>query len=221
MKTRNKRALSAGLFFIIAFILWTVTVRFFDVKPIGPNGSSVGLATLNGCFSNLIAVNMMLYTITDWLSIIPLILCMVFAVSGLIEWIRVKKISLVNRELIILGGYFLLVILIYLFFESVVINYRPVLIDGYLEASYPSSTTMLVMCVMPASSIHINLFVKKPKVRLLIVTAFSFFTAFMVLGRLISGVHWISDIIGGTLLSAGLLMLYYSAILLFCQKPLK
>ena len=37
------------------------------------------------------------------------------------------------------------------------------------------------------------------------------FSAFMVIGRLISGVHWATDIIGSILLSAGLFMLYRSA----------
>ena len=34
------------------------------------------------------------------------------------------------------------------------------------------------------------------------------FSVFMVVGRLISGVHWATDIIGSVLLSAGLFMIY-------------
>ena len=36
------------------------------------------------------------------------------------------------------------------------------------------------------------------------------FIVFMVIGRLVSGVHWLSDIIGGALISAGLVMIYAS-----------
>ena len=39
------------------------------------------------------------------------------------------------------------------------------------------------------------------------------FSTLMVIGRLISGVHWVTDIIGSVLLSTGLYMLYWSAVL--------
>jgi undecaprenyl-diphosphatase len=39
------------------------------------------------------------------------------------------------------------------------------------------------------------------------------FSAFMVIGRLISGVHWATDIVASVILSAGLFMLYRSVVL--------
>ena len=98
----------------------------------------------------------------------------------------------------------------YIFFEMVVINYRPTLIDGYLETSYPSSTTMLVTCVMPTAAIQLNARIKNPVIRRFVIITIVAFSAFMVIGRLVSGVHWITDIIGGALLSAGVVMIYYS-----------
>ena len=97
---------------------------------------------------------------------------------------------------------------VYVFFEMVVINYRPTLIEGYLEASYPSSTTMLVTCVMPTAAMQLNTRIKNTVFRRFAVITIAAFTAFMVIGRLLSGVHWITDIIGGALLSAGLVMMY-------------
>ena len=98
----------------------------------------------------------------------------------------------------------------YLLFEVVVINYRPVLIDGRMEASYPSSTTMLVMCVIPTAMMQLNARVKNKTIQKTVLGILLAFTVFMVIGRLISGVHWFTDIVGGALLSAGLVMLYYS-----------
>ena len=109
-----------------------------------------------------------------------------------------------------LGGFYILVISAYILFEMLAVNYRPVLIDGYLEASYPSSTTLLVMCVMPASVMQLNTRIKNKNIRNIISVVIYAFMAFMVIGRFVSGVHWLTDIVGGIILSAGLVMLYYS-----------
>lgn len=108
-----------------------------------------------------------------------------------------------------LGGFYILVIASYLFFEKFVINYRPVLIEGNLEASYPSSTTLLVLCIMPTAMMQLNTRIRNNTTKKVILSLLAIFTAFMVIGRLISGVHWFTDIIGGVLLSTGLVMLYY------------
>lgn len=106
----------------------------------------------------------------------------------------------------------------YLFFEFYVVNYRPVLINGFLEASYPSSTTLLVMCVMPTAVMQLNSRIRNTKMKRAFAFALIAFTAFMVIGRLISGVHWITDIIGGAILSAGLVMIYYSVTTLIARQ---
>ena len=134
-----------------AFVLWTVAVRHIDVRCIGPNGSAVGFAALNGAVHNFIGVHMALYTVTDWLGLVPVAFCMAFALLGLIQWIRRKCILRVDCSILMLGGIYLALLAAYLLFESFAVNYRPVLIDGFLEASYPSSTTLLVLCVMGTS----------------------------------------------------------------------
>ena len=105
-----------------------------------------------------------------------------------------------------------MVLAAYLLFETVVINFRPVLIDGKLEASYPSSTTMLALCVLPTAMIQLKTRIRGDAVRRAILGIFVAFTVFMVVGRLLSGVHWLSDIVGGVLLSAGLVPLYALAV---------
>ena len=199
---------SLGL--LILFVLWTAAVRLFDVRPIGPNGSSVGFAALNGAVRELTGVHMALYTVTDWLSLIPLFVAIGFAALGLWQLIRRKSFFKVDYNIIVLGGFYVLVMAVYLFFEAVVVNYRPVLIDGFLEASYPSSTTVLVMCVIPTAMMQLHQRIGNKTVRAVVLVALALFTVLMVLGRLMSGVHWITDIIGGMLLSAGLVMLYDS-----------
>ena len=190
------------------FILWTVTVGTVDVAPVGPLGSSVGLSAVNRQFHNMTGVHLELYTITDQLSIIPLAIVCYFAVTGLLQWIRRKKLLLVDHDFLALGGFYAVVMALFIFFEICVINYRPILIDGALEASYPSSTTMLVMCVMPTAMIQTHRRVKNTLLRKILCTLMGGFIIFMVVARLLSGVHWLTDIIGSALLSTSLVLLY-------------
>ena len=204
----KKKKLCIAIALLAAFALWTILVSLVDVRAIGPEGSSVGFAALNGFVHELTGVNWILYTVTDWLGLVPIAVALGFAGLGLLQLIKRKSLWKVDHSILALGVFYIVVMAVYVFFEMVVINYRPTLIDGYLEVSYPSSTTMLVMCVMPTAAIQLNACIKNTVFRWCAVIAIVVFTAFMVIGRLLSGVHWITDIIGGALLSAGLVMMY-------------
>lgn len=204
-----KKSFCIGAFSLVAFVLWTALVSVVDVRAIGPQGSTVGLGKINQFFHSLTGVNMALYHITDWLSIVPLMFVLGFAVLGLVQWIKRKKLLKVDYTIRALGGFYIVVFLIYVFFEYADINYRPVLIDGALEASYPSSTTMLVMCVMPTALMQFDIRIKSVRTRWALNIAIYAFVAFVVTARFISGVHWFTDIVGGIFLSMGLVMLYY------------
>lgn len=204
----NAKRLVVSLCLLAAFVSWTVVLRFADVRAIGPQDSVVGLAGINRLVHQWTGVHFGLYNLTDWLGLVPIFVCMGFGVFGLGQWIKRKSIRKVDFDILVLGGFYVATIAAYLFFERVVINYRPVLIGGVLEASYPSSTTMLVMCVMPTAMMQLRGRIKKRVLRSLASFAIIVFVAFMVIGRLLSGVHWFTDIVGGALLSAGLVMLY-------------
>ena len=207
-KFKSKIGLSAGL--LTAFILWTIAVCRVDVKPVGPLGSCVGFAAMNQYVHNLTGVHLALYVLTDWLGLVPIGVCMAFAVLGLTQWIKRKSLWKVDRSIFVLGWFYVVTLAVFVLFEVFVVNYRPVLMDGILEASYPSSTTLLVMCVMPTAIMQLDVRVKNNGLRRCAKFTISVFIVFMVIGRLISGVHWVTDIIGGILLSAGLVMLYDS-----------
>ncbi len=208
----KKKKICIALGLLAAFALWTIAIRLMDVQPIGPQGSTVGFATLNSMVHRLTGVHMQLYTITDWLGLVPVAFGLGFAALGLAQWIKRKRILNVDRSILFLGVFYMVTLAAYLFFESHVINYRPVLIAGYLEASYPSSTTLLVLCVMPTAIMQLRGRIKNHALRKAVTGAITSFIVFMVAGRLVSGVHWLTDIIGGMLLSAGLVMIYDSLI---------
>ena len=213
MKRNAKYNLCLGIGSILLFILWTVLVMTADVKPIGLKGSNVGFATVNSAVHKLTGANMSLYNITDWLGLVPLFICFVFAGVGLWQLIKRRSLFKVDADIIILGIYYIIVILAYLAFEMIPINYRPVLINGFMEVSYPSSTTLLVLCVMPTLNFQAGKRIKNKRAKNIINIISVIFSAFMVAGRLISGVHWISDIIGSVFISLGLFYIYKGVVL--------
>ena len=202
-----------------AFLLWTFLIQTVDVQAAGPNGTKVGFAGFNLWFHKLTGVHMTVYTITDWLGLVPIVICLCFGVLGVIQTVKRRSLLRVDPDIILLGLYYILVIFGYLVFEMIPINYRPILINGTLEASYPSSTTLLVLSVMPTLKFQIDRRTEKPLVRSITTIFVITFSAFMVIGRLISGVHWATDIIGAVLLSMGLFLLYeYCVALSDCHR---
>lgn len=210
MKRENKKFFIGGLCLLAAFVLWTAAVCLVDVQPIGPQDSSVGFAAINGAFHAVTGVHMAIYDATDMLSVIPLGCVAAFGILGLVQWIRRKDLRKVDGDILVLGGFYVVVLAVFFLFEKLAVNYRPVLIEGVLEASYPSSTTMLALCVMPSVMLQLHSRMKDGTAKRCVQVLLFAFTAFMVIGRLISGVHWLTDIVGGVLLSAGLVLLYYA-----------
>lgn len=218
MKRNGKKQLTAGGILIALFVLWTILIQTVDVQPVGQNGTNIGFAALNVWFHRLTGVHMTVYTITDWLGLVPIGVCLVFAVFGLVQLIRRRSILKVDRDILLLGVYYFLVVLGYLIFEMIPINYRPIPIEGRMEASYPSSTTLLVLSVMPTLCYQVYHRVQNRAFRLAMYLSAAAFSAYMVIGRTIAGVHWLTDILGSVLLSAGLYLLYHGCAELFRRK---
>lgn len=214
---KNQNVL-AGILLLVGFAVWTFLIQEVDVQPIGPNGGSVGFAALNGWFHQLTGVHWMLYTLTDWLGLVPICVCLIFAGVGFVQLVHRKSLLKVDLDIILLGVYYVLVIFGYLLFEMVPINYRPVLIEGFLEVSYPSSTTLLVLSVMPTLYFQAQQRLTSNALRQTILIFSVLFSAFMVIGRLVSGVHWLTDIVGAVLLSSGIFLIYKASINFLCKR---
>lgn len=213
MKVKEKKKLILGITNISVFALWTFLIQTIDVKSVGVNRTEIGFATINTWFHFLTGVNMKLYNITDWLGLVPVFICVVFGFIGLTQLIKRKSLLKVDFDIIALGIYYVIVISGYLIFEMIPINYRPVLINGLMEASYPSSTTLLVLSVMPTLIFQANQRLKNTTAKQIIRSITIIFSIFMVVGRLVSGVHWLTDIIGSIFLSMGLFYIYKGTVL--------
>jgi len=203
---------------LATFALWTGLIQCVDVQPVGQNGTNVGFATFNVWFHGITGVHMGIYTATDWLGLVPIAICLCFGVLGAVQLVRRRSLLRVDPDLLLLGAYYFVVIICYLAFEMVPINYRPIPIDGIMEASYPSSTTLLVLSVMPTLKFQVDRRAKGSAARGTVTAFVVAFSVLMVLGRLVAGVHWATDIVGAVLLAAGLFMLYASAVALTERK---
>lgn len=218
MKKNGKRIMLLGGVLVAAFVVWTLLIQIVDVQPVGQNGTDIGFATFNCWFHKLTGVHMTTYTITDWLGLVPLFICMVFGMIGLVQLIKRRSLLKVDYDIIVLGVYYILVMFGYVIFEMIPINYRPILINGFMEASYPSSTALIVLGVMPTLVEQINRRLKNAVLKRSITVFAVLFSAYMVIGRLISGVHWFTDIVGSIFLSMGLFCIYKAVVILLNKE---
>ena len=217
MKSKETKTLTIGLLLIGAFVVWTALIQIVNVQAVGQNGTDVGFATLNMWFHNMTGVHMWIYVVTDWLGLVPVFVCMIFAGIGFAQLVKRRSFIKVDCDIIFLGIYYIVVIFNYLIFEMIPINYRPILIQGIMEASYPSSTTLLVLSVMPTLIFQGNRRLKNETAKKIICIFTYVFSVFMVVGRLISGVHWFTDIVGSVMFSAGVFYIY-KAVVLYTDK---
>ena len=212
MKSKSKFITAAICASLTALLI--ILIRFVDVAAIGPEGTFIGLSHINRFVAGLFGVNVVWYHITDWLGIVAILVAFVFTIVGLVQLIKRKSIFRVDKEILLLGGFYLIVIGLYILFERAIVNYRPIIMpDGtHPEASFPSSHTLIVCVIMGSAMMLVEKYIKSKPVRSVVLLFCAAVIGVTVIGRLISGVHWFTDIIGGLLISATLLALYRGAI---------
>lgn len=203
----KKKNLCWAIVLTLLFLIFTLLICTVDVQPIGPEGTKVGFAGLNEKAFALLGENTAYYTLTQLLGYFAIVVAASFGVVGLCQWIRRKNILKVDRNILALGVLFLVVIGLYFFFSKFAINYRPVILPDETapEASFPSSHTMLALTVFGGALIILREKVTERVLRVMLTVLALILIAVTVIGRLLSGAHWLTDIIAGILLTVALL----------------
>jgi undecaprenyl-diphosphatase len=214
---KTKKYLFAMVSWTIVFIIYTLAVKFFMVAQVGPKGTSVGFGKLNKAIHQAIGTNMIWDNITDVFVIIAIVLAITVAVVGIIQAIARKSAKKIDKDILWTIIYYFLIIGMYFIFEQIPINYRPIITEGTLEYSYPSSHIMVLLCISFTLMYQVCSRVKNSFVKNCIKVIIIIFLFLSVVGRILSGVHWITDIIGSILISIVLSLLYMTIIIFKCK----
>lgn len=208
MNKKTRYLLISSFALLLLFVLLIIGIKLFDVSPIGPLESEIGFSELNAYVHDLFGYNELWYELTEPTIYVALLSAAAFAFLGLIQLIKRKSIFKVDTELYILATLYVAVVGSFVLFELFVVNLRPVLTDGELEASFPSTHTMLVICMIGSAIHYINHKFKHKAINITATVLGTFLISFSWIGRLLSGVHWFTDILGGLLISFSLLLAY-------------
>lgn len=206
-KTGEKTAVAITL--MIIFAVYTLLLRVLDVQPVGPLDSSVGFASLNDLVFTALGTSDTWYSITKYIGYAAIVLALLMGVWMLVQMIRRRGIFKADHRFYVLMGLYVVLGCLYVAFDHViVINYRPVLEAGALAPSYPSSHTLLTLTIALSAAAAIPGIMHKRALKPVCWTAAVVVSAVMAVGRLLSGVHWLSDIVGAVLLSCALVAVY-------------
>ncbi len=196
----------------LLFLGLTAAVLWIDVAPVGPMGSEIGLSSINGAARDSIGQNYGWYEVTEWLGYVALAFAGCLGLLGVYQLIRGKSFLAVDRDLYCVAGAYALVAVFYILFEIMVVNYRPVLMEGELEASFPSSHTMLVICLAGIAAHQLYRRISPRVGQWISVIVWIAIAVGTTVGRMLSGVHWLTDIFGGALLGMAILFAYFGSV---------
>ena len=96
---KKKNIIMCVILAVVA-IIYTLLVKYVDVQAIGPNGSSVGFASINKAVSNILGVHMSLYKLTKYLGYLAILVAFNYALLGVVELFKRKSLLKIDKEII-------------------------------------------------------------------------------------------------------------------------
>ena len=207
-KTRVSPLLIVGAAFFCLFIVFTILVKTVDVTYFPTEETTIGFSSLNLTVFQALGTNDLSFEVSEVMGLLILTAPVFFAFLAFSQWVKRKSLLKIDHDLWILFATYALTIAFYALFEIIVINYRPILVNGLIEASYPSSHTLLAIVIGGTSFLEVKNRMKWVWLKVSLMVLLSFLTVAIPMLRLLSGVHWLTDIIAGILLGTSMLFLY-------------
>lgn len=224
MRKNESFRLTVTLLFVAAACVFTILLMKVDVKCIGPLHTSIGFSKINSTVRDFFGCSNIWYDITKYIGFLAIGIAGIIVLIGLYQLIRRRSLLKVDVEILVMAIVYVLLAALYILFEKFVVNYRPVIMEGkdFVEASYPSSHTMLTCTIMITGAIAARKHLANRDVLRGVVTVGAGMISFiMIVGRLLSGVHWLTDIIGAVLFSGALISLYCLLLAFIHNKKLE
>lgn len=207
-KTRVSPLLIVGAAFFCLFIVFTILVKTVDVTYFPTEETTIGFSSLNLTVFQALGTNDLSFEVSEVMGLLILTAPVFFAFLAFSQWVKRKSLLKIDHDLWILFATYALTIAFYALFEIIVINYRPILVNDLIEASYPSSHTLLAIVIGGTSFLEVKNRMKWVWLKVSLMVLLSFLTVAIPMLRLLSGVHWLTDIIAGILLGTSMLFLY-------------
>ena len=208
--SKKTKFLITTILLLMLTIFFIVTLKLVDVKPIGPQETRVGYATLNKAVFDKVGTSSLWLDVTKYMGYGCLAVAGLFTVLAVIQLIRRWSLSAVDRHFKGVIVLYLAVLVVEALFRYLVINRRPVLLPGETvpAPSFPSTHTMIACVAMGSAVMMIDYYVENSLAQALLQFFCILCMIILVGGRLLAGVHWLTDIIGGILISLVLLTTY-------------
>ena len=162
---KNKTSFTMSLILLAVSVIFTLLVAFVGKAPVGPENSKVGFAALNAALHDQFGYNTVFYGISSVLGYLTILTALINCVGYLANLIKKKDLRMVRADLTATLGIYILLAVLYLVFEFVVINYRPVILEEGLEASFPSTHSMLAIAVMFSAAQQVRTGMKESGIR--------------------------------------------------------
>ena len=220
-RKRIQKGYMVGCALLIVFVLFTILVKVAGVgtarvKVVAADGTvapgqeeiSVGLSGLNIAASDALGYSGTWYKLSKYLGYVCIAAGGALCLWAVWQAVSRRGIRHIDRDLSCFCLLIIAMMFFYLLFEVLKLNWRPVILDEGLEASYPSTHTLLAICAAGGAAILLSRLKIRRTLRVLGIAALCFVAFLTVLCRLLSGVHWVTDVLGGVILGAALLQMY-------------